>query len=1156
MEPEIVSLDDREHLLLRPDTLCGSTKSIDHPGHHYVRTDDNALTVTQKTLVFAPAIKNLFQEILTNALDRQFRDDKMKKIEVWVDCEAAGGLGWVRVKNDGQGLPVVHDEARGAWKPTIAFSHFRSGSNFDDSAGPRWTAGRNGYGCKATNVFSLFFAVETADPATGLLFSQTFSNNMLTIGAPLVRPYKLKKGYTDVSFRLDLARLGAPDASMTPDVRDMICNTTVDATACLSRKVSLALNGKTLGINSLRHFGLMFSPHVAVDTVNIMWEVCVAAAPEGSLGFVNSLQCSEGTHINFAYTRLNAALEEHMRTKYKKPALTLSPAMVRHHIFLIVKLLVDSPEFSSQTKEKLTTPVSRFADDVKAWKPTPAFIKQLGLTGIIDQLFQDVSSRELSVARRAMVTTTSSSSSTRRLVIADKYDAATNVTKSKSNCSLLLTEGDSARALAVAGLAVVGRANFGIYALKGKPLNVRNASLDAISKNKEVTTLLNILGLTIGKTYTSMDALNYKKLVIFSDQDPDGAHIGGLIFNIIHALFPSVLLLDPCFVQRFPTPLVRVTEKNQVVRSFYAAAPFNTWWTSLEPRVAKRYTVKYFKGLGTSTSSLAREYFAEYTRSIVDIVWEPASNDLMTQMFQNDNASSRRALLVSHFTPGNFVDYSQRRVSLSDFIHKEVLPYSNYSNERNLPSVIDGLKPVQRKALFTLLDKNIVNDVKVAQVAAEVAAKTMYHHGEQSLVEAVIGMAQDHVGVSNINVFRPEGQFGSRLDPPSVHSAARYIFTGLDPIARALFVKDDDPVLQYKEEEGQSIEPHVFVPVIPTVLVNGAFGIGTGWSTSVACYNPADLIERCRSIARGDLLRPSSTLTPWYSGFRGTIEYLPEKNTFRTRGTMVISPEGTSIHITELPVGVWTHPFVQNLEEKWMVGSTVPTKRKRAGDEGFIVSIEKRWTDSNVDMVLHCNPETVIEMGEELLWTVLGMQTEIRTTNMHLYTHEGTLKHFETTEEIIEDFARVRLSVYLKRRANMISNIQHELEIVTNKSRFINMIIAKTLDLSVGDDDFLVNTLTEAGFKSENGGFGYLLDMSLRSMTTSHVSRLETKLASLTEELERVKAFTPQTMWLHDLDGLEGALVNFFDRKTARYSAVPTTTIQKPKKKVGSIVKK
>ena len=101
-----------------------------------------------------------------------------------------------------------------------------------------------------------------------------------------------------------------------------------------------------------------------------------------------------------------------------------------------------------------------------------------------------------------------------------------------------------------------------------------------------------------------------------------------------------------------------------------------------------------------------------------------------------------------------------------------------------------------------------------------------YHHGEQSIASTIIGMAQDFVGSNNINLLLPNGQFGTPHQGGKDHASARYIYTRLSPITRFLFPKDDDILLDYLNEDGQSIEPTWYVPIIPMVLVNGSEGIG------------------------------------------------------------------------------------------------------------------------------------------------------------------------------------------------------------------------------------------------------------------------------------------------------------------------------------------
>merc|ERR1712125_310469 len=136
------------------------------------------------------------------------------------------------------------------------------------------------------------------------------------------------------------------------------------------------------------------------------------------------------------------------------------------------------------------------------------------------------------------------------------------------------------------------------------------------------------------------------------------------------------------------------------------------------------------------------------------------------------------------------------------------------------------------------MGRNLRNDMKVAQLVGYVAEHSAYHHGEASMAGAIVAMAQDFVSTNNINLLEPSGQFGTRLQGGKDAASARYIYTRLSPLTRLIFSPLDDAVLSYQEEEGQNIEPYWYCPVIPMILVNGAEGIGTGWSTSIPNYDP------------------------------------------------------------------------------------------------------------------------------------------------------------------------------------------------------------------------------------------------------------------------------------------------------------------------------
>jgi len=330
----------------------------------------------------------------------------------------------------------------------------------------------------------------------------------------------------------------------------------------------------------------------------------------------------------------------------------------------------------------------------------------------------------------------------------------------------------------------------------------------------------------------------------------------------------------PDFVLRFATPIVRVSARAGRV-GFFSLQEYDLW-KAPHPDEAGA-AVKYYKGLGTSTNRDAKEYFTQWDAHVTRVEYRGAPCDAAMRMFFDERlAAERKAFLSTRYSPLSYVDYAQDATSMHDFLHDEMAHFSHADNVRSIPSALDGLKPVQRKVLFTLFDRSQRGEVKVAQAAAMVAERTAYHHGEVSVAEAIVGLAQDHVGTNNVALLWPEGQFGSRHNKPSEHAAVRYILTRLDLSARRLFRPEDDPVLEHALDDGQRVEPRLFVPVIPMVLVNGAAGIGTGWSTNVPSFNPHDVVQHCLALAaalRAGAPTPRARLTPWFAGFTGRVTH-------------------------------------------------------------------------------------------------------------------------------------------------------------------------------------------------------------------------------------------------------------------------------------------
>ena len=232
-----------------------------------------------------------------------------------------------------------------------------------------------------------------------------------------------------------------------------------------------------------------------------------------------------------------------------------------------------------------------------------------------------------------------------------------------------------------------------------------------------------------------------------------------------------------------------------------------------------------------------------------------------------------------------------------EFIH-----FSNEDNVRSIASVLDGFKPGQRKIIYGCFKRNLKDEIKVAQLAGYVAEHSAYHHGEMSLTQTIVGMAQNFVGSNNINLLLPNGQFGSRSAGGKDHASARYIFTCLSKITRLIFPESDDHVLSYVEDDGQLVEPEFYMPILPMGLVNGCQGIGTGWSTAVPNFNPREIAQLIMNKLEKDEAFPD--LHPWYKGFVGEIIERPDQK-YDVKGIIEVDLNSSIVHIRELPIGRW-----------------------------------------------------------------------------------------------------------------------------------------------------------------------------------------------------------------------------------------------------------
>jgi len=849
--------------------------------------------IKEREITYTPGLYKIFDEIVVNAADNKQRDPDMSKLEIIVDAENNK----ISVFNNGDGIPVVMHKEHQMYIPTMIFGHLLTGSNFDDGE-KKTTGGRNGYGAKLANVFSTEFIVECASTDSGLKFRQVFRNNMSVAEEPVVKKLsaaEAKRGdFVRITFSPDLPRFGME--SLDEDAVGLLSKRAYDIAGSMGnaggKKLTVSLNGEKLGVKNFKQYLALFDgidPPVAYHKSD-RWEVGVGPSPDQTprqISFVNSIATSKGgEHVKYIADQVAAHL---VATVKKKSKQDIKPAQIKNNMTIFVNCLIENATFDSQTKDFMTTRKGKFGSKFEVPKE---FLKLVDKSIIVDMIVSQADRKMMVALKRKNGTKKS------KLTGIPKLDDANFAgSKNSKDCTLIITEGDSAKALAMSGISVVGRDYYGVFPLRGKLLNVRDATKAMVLKNVEISHLISILGLKYETVYDekTVNSLRYGHLIVMSDQDADGSHIKGLVINLFHRFWPSLLNV-PGFLQQFITPIVKVT-KGKKSRSFFTLPEYQGWLGSTENN-GKGFNIRYYKGLGTSTSKEAKEYFSNLDEHRIDfacleddvgeeVAFEDgvvpdatrSGSDLIDMAFRKSRVEDRKVWLNS-VENDTYLDYKEASASggvkFSDFVNKELVLFSKYDVKRSVACFVDGFKPSQRKVLFGCFKRKLSKgEIKVAQLTGYIAEHAAYHHGEVSLQGTIVNMAQSYIGSNNINLLTPSGQFGTRMMGGKDAASARYIFTKLEPITRLIFHPDDDELLTYEFDDGMSIEPEFYMPVIPMVLVNGSEGIGTGWSTNIPNHNPRDIIANLKRLIANE--EPQEML-PYYHGWKGSVSTIRSSN--------------------------------------------------------------------------------------------------------------------------------------------------------------------------------------------------------------------------------------------------------------------------------------
>ncbi len=1063
-EPEnYQTLSHLEQILLRPNMYIGSVENVIQ--EEYILSNNNRI-IKSKTN-FNEGLVRIFIEPLCNAIDNMHRGSNQTYIKVNITDDNK-----LEIENNGQGIPI--EKKDGIYIPEIIFGRLLSSSNYDDSK-ERKGSGINGLGVKLSNIFSNNFEIKIVDIDRNLSYVQKWSNNMKNTNEPVIRKDNKAKKNNIVEIKI------TPDLNYfnlkSSDYKKLFPYMTkkVIDTAFICSSIKVYLNNEIIQIKTIEDYAKYYLDEISKDKISVItqnYEILIVANNFANdnciVSFVNGIETPDGgCHID-AITNL---LYEYYANKNKNQKFKWNDIKKFFHIFC--KFEIDKPKFNSQLKSKLTAP------KIKVDIPTQK-LNKFEVSDIIKEYLEEKNDKkmknELTRPRKQKI---------------EGLDQANKAgSKESDKCVLIITEGLSAKTFACVGIkygcfGVKGRDYFGIYPIRGKLLNVRNANRDQIQKNREINDIMQILNVKNGKS-------DYGKILLLTDSDVDGNHIEGLFINFIELLCPA--MLTNIYTMR--TPILKVP-KGKSFHYFYDEYQANDYIQENNIKNAK-----YFKGLGSNNQDDIKDIFG---KNVVQYSYDNEKDkDNLELAFSNKkNYSDKRKEWLGNYQRC-YID-ENNPLPVSSFINKEFIRFSIDDCDRSLPSVVDGFKTSQRKVFYGVIEKNLKysgNTIKVAQLGALVAQITNYHHGETNLYETIIRMTHNHVGSNNIALLAQDGMMGTRLMGGKDAASPRYIFTKMNELTSLIFKREDEPLLMPEMDDGDEVEYSFYVPIIPMIVINGCVGIGTGWSTSIPCYDPAKIIELLLTKLSGK--DANIELKPFYNGFQGEIKKISE-NKYECKG-IIKKIKNLEYEISELPIDLWIDNFKEYLDDL-----VINKKIKNY--------VNHSTTETPSFKITINDDEVLMDINKKLTST-------ISTTNLVCLDINKKIKKYDSVLDIINEHYNIRLDYYERRRLHIINELIEKLCILNNKYRFLKCII---------EDDIIiykkpmkeVNKILEQhefDLHPSDNNYNYLVDLQFRHATKEKLEDLRKLIDQAKKDLDYFKNITDKELWINELSILKNEL--------------------------------
>ena len=435
-------------------------------------------------------------------------------------------------------------------------------------------------------------------------------------------------------------------------------------------------------------------------------------------------------------------------------------------------------------------------------------------------------------------------------------------------------------------------------------------------------------------------------------------------------------------------------------------------------------------------------------------------------------------------------------MQLSNFFNSDFVDYASYDNLRKIGSCIDGLKNASRKVIFTVLEKNIKEPIKVSQLANKVAEYAEYLHG--SLDGVVVNLGQDFAGTNNVPLLQKKGNFGTRFAQEA--SAPRYIFTYGSKNLFTLFKKEDLKILKEQMFEGERIEPVFYVPTLPLILVNGSEGVSSGFAQKILPRNPKSIIKYLTNKIQGKR-NNKDLLKPFFNDFKGTVEQGETSFQWLIKGKIERTNKN-QITISEIPVGYDLKTYIKVL--------------KTLEDSKIILDWDD-LSDKEFKFIVKMNPKDLDKLSEDEILDKLKLVKKV-TENLTCLNANNQIQEFQSAEEILDYYFKVKMEYLGKRKDYLVQELKTDLDILNAKITFIKAILDKSLVIEKQPKDKIVKNLEKIITVKVQDSYDYLLNMPLYSLTLEKIKALTETLKNSKLKLKETQEKTLENFWLEDLE--------------------------------------